>query len=157
MTSLPQNLHAHQTSLVREIILSSQRRLSCNFASAIYFYWRCRACLAGRFACYPSTKVSALAILKLLGKLPKAFRLQMAAPGFLDTISPWSSRSATPKPPEKASSSGTSQSQQGGDHRVNHRHRLSIREYPDDCPPLNVRWYYAVDVQSPSPLFSKLC
>ncbi|KAL3456318.1 DDHD domain-containing protein [Aspergillus heterothallicus] len=33
----------------------------------------------------------------------------------------------------------------GEDHTVSHRHRLSLRQYPLDCPPLKVRWFYAVD------------
>ncbi|KAL2811164.1 DDHD domain-containing protein [Aspergillus granulosus] len=33
----------------------------------------------------------------------------------------------------------------GEDHTVSHRHRLSLRHYPADCPPLKVRWFYAVD------------
>jgi hypothetical protein len=78
----------------------------------------------------------------------------MAAPGFLDSFSPWgASRTSTPKPGEKPASDGASQSglsqQNGSDHRVSNRHRLSIRNYPDDCPPLNVRWFYAVDVRHP--------
>ncbi len=35
--------------------------------------------------------------------------------------------------------------QQGGDHRVSHRHRLSLRSYPRDCPPLRPQWFHAVD------------
>lgn len=36
--------------------------------------------------------------------------------------------------------------QRGGDHRVTHRHRLSLRNYPRDCPPLTAQWFFAVDV-----------
>jgi hypothetical protein len=94
-------------------------------------------------------------------------------PGFLsagiNALSPWGSRSATPKPPstprsvednkdkdrekekekekEKAAQSGVG-AQRGGDHRVNRRHRLSLKRYPQDCPPLAVRWFHAVDVSS---------
>ncbi|KAA6413064.1 MAG: hypothetical protein FRX48_02808 [Lasallia pustulata] len=42
--------------------------------------------------------------------------------------------------------------QQGGDHVVNPRNRFSLRDYPEDCPSLNVRWYYAVDVPKRKPL-----
>ena len=71
----------------------------------------------------------------------------MAAPGFLDYVTPWSSRTGTPRPsekdaPDKRAAAGQGQ-QQGGDHRVNPRHRLSIREYPDDAPPLKVRWFFS--------------
>jgi len=86
-------------------------------------------------------------------------------PGFLSAgitaLSPWGSRSNTPKPPptpknvdeerdkdkgkerEKAPGVGP---QRGGDHMVNRRHRLSLKRYPQDCPPLAVRWFHAVDV-----------
>ncbi|TGZ84973.1 DDHD-domain-containing protein [Ascodesmis nigricans] len=38
------------------------------------------------------------------------------------------------------------------DHTVSSfRHRLSQREYPPDCPPLSVRWFYAVDVPKKKP------
>ncbi|KAF9882696.1 hypothetical protein FE257_005516 [Aspergillus nanangensis] len=37
------------------------------------------------------------------------------------------------------------QRSQGEDHTVTKRHRLSLRHYPKDCPPLKVRWFYAVD------------
>lgn len=71
--------------------------------------------------------------------------------GFLESISPWASRTSTPKPgqskgEEKPSPGSVAQPQQGGDHRISHRHRLSPKSYPEDCPPLNIRWFYAVDV-----------
>ena len=75
--------------------------------------------------------------------------------GFLDSISPWASRSSTPKPgqlkgekPDERISPGNigKQQQQGGDHRISHRHRLSLKSYPEDCPSLSARWFYAVDV-----------
>lgn len=52
-------------------------------------------------------------------------------------------RPTTPTPP----SSGPA-----NDHTLSFRHRLSQREYPPDCPLLNVRWYYAVDVSAASVL-----
>ena len=89
-------------------------------------------------------------------------------PGFLsvgiNALSPWGSRSATPKPPgtpktpkradedrdkdrDKAAADGAG-AQRGGDHTVNRRPRLSLKRYPQDCPPLVVRWFHAVDVSS---------
>lgn len=70
---------------------------------------------------------------------------------FLESISPWGpSRSTTPKPPNPLGEAERSVDgfgkQQGGDHAVRHRHQLSLRNYPRDCPALNVRWFYAVDV-----------
>lgn len=40
---------------------------------------------------------------------------------------------------------------------MTHRNRLSMRRYPSDCPPLKVRWFYAVDSpkRKPSPLEQK--
>lgn len=55
------------------------------------------------------------------------------------------SRSTTPRPPNPQAPTN--------DHTLSSfRHRLSQREYPPDCPPLNVRWFYAVDVRVNSPL-----
>ncbi|MCJ1352700.1 MAG: hypothetical protein MMC33_002684 [Icmadophila ericetorum] len=82
----------------------------------------------------------------------------MSNPGFLESISPWASRSSTPKPiPSKDDAGEVKGSplglkpQQGGDHRISHRPRFSLKNYPDDCPPLNVRWFYAVDVPKRKP------
>jgi hypothetical protein len=92
--------------------------------------------------------------------------------GFLAGLSPWGSRTATPKPPatpttgeidsaidkkkerekerekEASASTGGLGIQQGGDHVVDRRHRLSFKRYPRDCPPLAVRWFHAVDVSA---------
>jgi hypothetical protein len=95
----------------------------------------------------------------------------MAAPdnkqGFLANLSPWGSRAATPKPPQtpRTTESGADDDakarereaavlgrQRGGDHVVDRRHRLSQKRYPQDCPPLAVRWYHAVDVPKRKPL-----
>lgn len=34
---------------------------------------------------------------------------------------------------------------------MTHRHKLSLRQYPPDCPPLKVRWFYAVDYPKRKP------
>ncbi|KAI9676498.1 MAG: hypothetical protein M1817_000656 [Caeruleum heppii] len=72
----------------------------------------------------------------------------------LGGLSPWGSRSATPKPATTAGTAGDGGigKQQGGDHAISRRQRLSSRNYPKDCPPLNVRWFYAVDVPKRKPL-----
>ncbi|KAF2676355.1 DDHD-domain-containing protein [Lentithecium fluviatile CBS 122367] len=98
-------------------------------------------------------------------------------PGFLSAgitaLSPWGSRTGTPKPPptprnvdedkdkdkdkdkgkEKAVVPGAGP-QRGGDHMVNRRHRLSLKRYPQDCPPLVVRWFHAVDLPKRKPFGS---
>ncbi|KAI9783477.1 MAG: hypothetical protein M1816_001359 [Peltula sp. TS41687] len=71
-------------------------------------------------------------------------------PAGLASFSPWSSRPSTPKPVAGAESDKHGQ-QRGGDHTVSHRHRFFMREYPSDCPPLQVRWFYAVDVAKRKP------
>ncbi|KAF2862969.1 DDHD-domain-containing protein [Piedraia hortae CBS 480.64] len=43
------------------------------------------------------------------------------------------------------------QQQQGTDHVVGPRHRLSLRKYPKDCPLVRPRWFHAVDVPKRRP------
>ena len=73
--------------------------------------------------------------LVMAGRMPSQPRAPKSA-----TNSGPSSRSATPKP--------YSFDKPANDHTISFRPRLSQKEYPPDCPPLNVRWYYAVDVGS---------
>lgn len=84
--------------------------------------------------------------------------LKPESKGYLvDTISafsPWSSRSATPKPPEETSTA-VSEAQRGGDHTSNHKRKISLKSYPPDCPSLNVQWYHAVDVAKRKPNYAK--
>ncbi|KAH0538471.1 hypothetical protein FGG08_004920 [Glutinoglossum americanum] len=72
--------------------------------------------------------------------------------------SPWqsgpNSRSSTPRPSQsgnEAAADGQLGMQQGGDHTVSHRHWLSLKKYPPDCPSLNARWFYAIDVPKRKP------
>lgn len=77
----------------------------------------------------------------------------MAAPGFLDSISPWGTRSTTPKPSQsklETSPLVDMSKHHGADHAVTRRQRLTQRDYPEDCPKLTGRWFYAVDVPNPS-------
>ncbi|KAF2730892.1 DDHD domain-containing protein [Polyplosphaeria fusca] len=82
--------------------------------------------------------------------------------GFLSAgigaLSPWGSRSATPKPPQAQSKDedgkrqeNTLGKQRGGDHVASHRHWISLKKYPEDCPSLVVRWFYAVDIPKRKP------
>ena len=67
----------------------------------------------------------------------------------VESISPWgSSRSSTPKPrgKEKEGEGSGLKNQHGGDHSSGYWRGLSRRRYPSDCPELNARWFYAVDV-----------
>ena len=45
--------------------------------------------------------------------------------------------------------------QQGGDHVIDRRHRLSLKRYPQDCPPLAVRWFHAIDVSRHNALYDR--
>lgn len=70
--------------------------------------------------------------------------------GALESMSAWGgpSRSSTPKPgnPVTAPGEGSGlKNQHGGDRHTQH-YGLSSKRYPSDCPPLNARWFYAVDV-----------
>ncbi|KKK23247.1 hypothetical protein AOCH_001193 [Aspergillus ochraceoroseus] len=65
---------------------------------------------------------------------------------FLGAIPSWSTSKNTPIQPSAGHSPlDPLQRSQGEDHTVSHRQRLSLRYYPKDCPPLRVRWFYAVD------------
>ena len=70
-------------------------------------------------------------------------------PSFLESFSPWTSRSTTPKPSDGSESptpTSALSNQNRVDHSIDHRHRLSLKDYPSDCPKPNIRWFYAVDV-----------
>ncbi|KAF2199502.1 DDHD-domain-containing protein [Delitschia confertaspora ATCC 74209] len=84
-------------------------------------------------------------------------------PGFLSAgitaLSPWGSRSATPKPPlgnDKEKETVAAVPRTGPDHAINRRSRLSLKKYPSDCPPLVVRWYHAVDIPKRKPFPSNV-
>ncbi|SPO07148.1 related to phosphatidic acid-preferring phospholipase A1, contains DDHD domain [Cephalotrichum gorgonifer] len=76
----------------------------------------------------------------------------------VDSINPWASRgansgqpkrSATPTPaptPEPTSSHPI-------DHITNPLYGISRKSYPEDCPPLNVMWFHAVDVAKRKPKY----
>ncbi|KAI9805259.1 MAG: hypothetical protein M1833_005712 [Piccolia ochrophora] len=68
-------------------------------------------------------------------------------------FSPWGSRSATPKPAAsgRAGGEGPLEKQKGEDHAVSWKNRLNPKRYPEDCPSLNVRWFYAVDAPKRKP------
>lgn len=93
----------------------------------------------------------ALARFNLLRSYYRKGRMAASAnvPSFLESFSPWTSRSTTPKPSDdKESTTPTSalSNQSRVDHSIDLRHRLSLKDYPSDCPKPNIRWFYAVDV-----------
>ena len=93
----------------------------------------------------------ALARFNLLRSYYRKGRMAASAnvPSFLESFSPWTSRSTTPKPgDDKESTTPTSalNNQNRVDHSIDLRHRLSLKDYPSDCPKPNIRWFYAVDV-----------
>ena len=65
---------------------------------------------------------------------------------YLRKLSPWT-RSPTVQPSngKDGEPEPLLRQQQGGDHIVSHRRRLSLRKYPRDCPPLRPQWFHAVD------------
>ncbi|KAJ5286917.1 hypothetical protein N7478_002603 [Penicillium angulare] len=71
---------------------------------------------------------------------------------FLGSFSPWATpKSSTPQP-DRSPKIEPLQRSQGEDHTVTHRHKLAFRHYPLDCPPLKVRWFYAVDSPKRKPV-----
>jgi hypothetical protein len=66
----------------------------------------------------------------------------------VESISPWGgSRSTTPKATTPTfPGEGSGLKNHGGDHSTSHWPGWSAKNYPSDCPPLNTRWFHAVDV-----------
>jgi hypothetical protein len=68
----------------------------------------------------------------------------------VESINPWAgSQSSTP------TLKGELKHPTTGDHSVNHFYGLSLRNYPPECPPLNVLWFHAVDIPKRKPQFLK--
>jgi len=89
----------------------------------------------------------------------QTYRSSMTSANVKDSPSartPWSnSGSSIPTPtPDHSAKQDVLQRSKGEDHIVTHRHRLSLRFYPKDCPPLKVRWFYAVDSPKRKPTLS---
>ena len=70
--------------------------------------------------------------------------------GGISSLSPWGSRSGTPKPPDTKEGTEAKEAvfgtQRANDHTVSRKNRFSLKRYPRDCPPVTVQWYHAVDV-----------
>ncbi|KAI9724757.1 MAG: hypothetical protein M1812_000032 [Candelaria pacifica] len=75
----------------------------------------------------------------------------------INAISPWGSRTSSPKPApaavvEAPVDDASLRNLRRGDHTISHRHSISLKNYPRDCPSVNVKWFYAVDVPKRKPL-----
>jgi hypothetical protein len=57
------------------------------------------------------------------------------------------SRSSTPKPTVTVTGEESGLKNQHGGYQHS-QHGISLKRYPSDCPPLNVRWFYEVDVRT---------
>lgn len=86
---------------------------------------------------------------------------QTQGQSYLAKLSPWTrspalqpSKGKDGEPEQKP----LVQQQQGADHVVSQRHRLSLRKYPRDCPPLRPQWFHAVDSpkRRPNPAGDKI-
>ncbi|KAI1430964.1 DDHD domain-containing protein [Xylaria sp. CBS 124048] len=78
----------------------------------------------------------------------------------VESINPWAtSRSTTPTPKDNSPLPQTSVKPQApgkaDDHSTNTLYGHSLKKYPDDCPPLNVMWFHAVDVPKRKPQLPK--
>ncbi|KAL9587175.1 MAG: hypothetical protein Q9212_000448 [Teloschistes hypoglaucus] len=79
----------------------------------------------------------------------------MASTSLLESWSPWPSRANSPKPGHSKVDErrpATPNAQQGVDHALDTRFRFRLKDYPFDCPPSQIKWYYAVDVPKRKPL-----
>jgi len=81
---------------------------------------------------------------------PEARMSNANSQSYLAKLSPWAAQG----PLDAASGDLGLKQSQGSDHKVTNRHRLSLRNYPRDCPPLYPQWFFATDVpkRRPSPL-----
>jgi hypothetical protein len=69
----------------------------------------------------------------------------------VESVTPWGNlRSSTPKPTTTAFPGEASglKNQHGGYQSAYQSLGINSTKYPSDCPPLNARWFYAVDVCS---------
>jgi hypothetical protein len=122
------------------------------------FNWTSKKAVAGRFDRRAENMDSLTSPVNNKAKEEKSEKSYLSAA--VESISPWGgSRSSTPKPapantgPREGSGL---KNQHGGDHHTQHWHGLSLKRYPSDCPPLNARWFYAVDVCNKHPISQSL-
>lgn len=77
---------------------------------------------------------------------------------YFDVLNPWSgTRSSGPskkdrgQPPPVSEPPNTGTNQAPANHAITHLYGQSFSKYPEDCPPLTIQWYYAVDVPKKKP------
>ena len=92
-------------------------------------------------------------------KMPPSKAEQKADKSYLSSavqsLNPWGSRSATPTPSDHAEPASpapaAAPSSDPRDHTIPQLYGQSLRNYPSDCPPLQVQWFHAVDVSLLNP------
>ena len=139
---LKQNLQLeiHQKFKLASFIRSIVRKAPKFFPEALSnqtFSWSHNPTLAGRLSSRADEMTST----------PQNKSEKSYLSAAVESISPWSTpRTATPTLKDASGSEGSGlKNQKGGDHS-SHRYGVPAKSYPKDCPPLNARWFYAVDV-----------
>lgn len=74
----------------------------------------------------------------------------------LGSLSPWYSRTPSPRPSSADGDSRTESVKQSSsvEHTATHGYRRSRLHYPQDCPALKCRWFYAVDSPKSKPILT---
>ncbi|KAJ5041063.1 uncharacterized protein L3040_005619 [Drepanopeziza brunnea f. sp. 'multigermtubi'] len=126
--------------------------------AAAVFNWSSKQGVAGRFDRRAGSNMEQQSTPE--NKMSKEERSEKPEKSYLysavESISPWGgSRSSTPKlmpmsPVVPGEGSGLKH-QRGADHTTQNWHGFSSKRYPPDCPPLNARWFHAVDVPKRKP------
>ncbi|KAH8200839.1 hypothetical protein TruAng_004998 [Truncatella angustata] len=76
----------------------------------------------------------------------------------VESMNPWTSRSTTPAPKEKdmpPPPKKAAPSKKADDHAITTLYGQSFKRYPPESPPLNVKWFHAVDVPKRKPEYLK--
>ncbi|KAK5119505.1 hypothetical protein LTR85_007605 [Meristemomyces frigidus] len=77
---------------------------------------------------------------------------QSQSQSYLSKLSPWNrSPAVQPSKGKDGEPDPLRHQKKGADHLISHKHRLSQRQYPKDCPPMRPCWFHAVDVPKRRP------
>ncbi|KAK4548998.1 hypothetical protein LTR36_008771 [Oleoguttula mirabilis] len=77
---------------------------------------------------------------------------QNQSQSYLSKLSPWNrSPAVQPSKGKDGEPEPLRYHKKGADHLISHKHRLSLRQYPKDCPPIRPCWFHAVDVPKRRP------